>query len=781
MAVDVFADMNPPQREAIAQLDGALLVVAGAGSGKTRVITHRIANIIQHGTRPDRILAITFTNKAAGEMTERVERMLGLRTPWITTFHSAGLRMLKLVPEKLGMAHPFTVLDVDDQKKLLRRVVDSLGLDPKVYEPKKVAWRLSQWKNRLLPPDKISPGDERDVDLQTIYRRYLELTHEECVLDFDDLLMRPVQLLREDPAWAEELRVRFPYILIDEYQDTNHAQYELVRILGAHGNVCATGDPDQAIYGWRGADYQNIMSFSKDFAGCRTIKLEQNYRSTGLILQAAQAVVENNHERLDKTIFTANAPGEPLRIITVDDEQDEAMAVAAAVDRLRREGRRLGDIAIFYRTNVLSRIVEEYLIRRGIPYRLVGGTRFYDRAEVKDLLSYLKLMINPRDLSALNRIVNVPRRGVGERTLELLREMAWDEGVAPLEVLMTPDLLERVAVGRARKPLCALARDLARLLALDRADAGDCVERVLDCIPLEDHHLDHDPELGLERCANLREVQTAAEQFTAAGGGGLEAFLDHISLLTSEDERRSHGTDQLTLMTLHASKGLEFPVVFIIGVEQGLLPLLYEGRGCDYEEERRLMYVGITRAMEQVYLSHTVTRSQYGRSQRNPPSMFLAEIPDDCIEHRQRARRGGDSRAAAGPSYPADSLAHLLSGGEPVPDGEAVPSRPSDLNDLRGQGLLTSGAALRSALRGRGVDVGTAAGRREEAEREREPIALAGDPYLAGQQVMHAVFGAGRVLRLEGSPDDRRILVDFERVGVKELIARLAGGNLRAI
>ncbi|MFW5830356.1 MAG: ATP-dependent helicase, partial [Planctomycetota bacterium] len=396
MPIDVLGGMNPNQARAVAHIDGSLLVVAGAGSGKTRVITHRIANLIQHDVRPDRLLAITFTNKAAGEMQERVLKLLGLHTPGICTFHSAGLRILKVEHEAAGLPEQFTIVDQDDQRTLLRALIKEGKLQD-ILDERYVGWQISQWKNDLRRPDDVHVADEREDDVLRLYRRYHDLMREDHLLDFDDLLMLPVQLFSGDEQLRKRWCERFPYILIDEYQDTNKAQYQLVRLLGSHGNVCATGDPDQAIYGWRGADINNILDFERDFPGCTTVLLEQNYRSTKTILQAAQAVVEHNQQRKDKRIFTDNDQGRPITLITVDDHYEEAKAIAIRCGSLHeREGRDYGDIAVFFRTNAQSRVLEEEFIRRDIPYILIGGTRFYDRREIRDMLAYLRLLVNPR-------------------------------------------------------------------------------------------------------------------------------------------------------------------------------------------------------------------------------------------------------------------------------------------------------------------------------------------------------------------------------------------------
>lgn len=762
MPVDVFANMNPRQREAIAHLEGPLSVIAGAGSGKTRVITHRIANLIQHGIRPDRILAITFTNKAAGEMKERVLALLGIKTPWITTFHSAGLRLLKLEQANLGFAHPFTVMDEDDHSRLLKRLIKELKIDPEDHPPNQLRWQISYWKNRMLTPDKVQAGEDQLV-AKRLYQRLDEVCKEECLADFDDLLLKPVLLLRGDDQLLAKYQERFPYILIDEYQDTNPVQYELVKLLGGHRNVCATGDPDQAIYGWRGADIENILRFEQDFPGCKTVLLEQNYRSTKLILRAAQTVVEHNTRRKDKTIFTANEDGERLILITVDDQDDEAAAVAAAVERRFREGTPLKDMAVFYRTNAQSRVLEDWIRRRSIPYRIVGGTRFYERREVKDLLAYARLLINPRDSTSLERIINVPRRRIGDAALDLLRDVAHAEGVSLYEVLATPDLLERVAIGRNARPLQDFAALLKKLARLDPGQPMDCLKAILNQTGLEEFHLNDDPEQGPERVANLQETVTAAEPFQGEGAGaaGLEDFLDHVALLTSADDGRDQKEDQLVLMTLHAAKGLEFPVVFIVGCEQGMLPLARNNQPCDYEEERRLMYVGITRAMRRLYLSRAVVRSQYGRTVRNAPSMFLAEIPDGCIEHHDKSgrRTRGYADSQPGPMYPKASPAHRSSGDASFANLEAALAA----------GTVTSGAALRAALASRG---------------NTEAAALGGHAIdvatlAVGDRIVHQVFGAGAVAELRGQGDGRMAVIAFDRSGRRELMLSFAAGRMR--
>jgi len=759
MPVDVLSGMNPRQAEAVAHINGPLLVIAGAGSGKTRVITHRIANLIQHDVRPDGILAITFTNKAAGEMQERVQRLLGLQTPWICTFHSMGLRILKMEYKAAGLADHPVIIDDNDQRTLYKGIIKENGWEEEI-NPRAACWQISAWKNKLLTPNDISPGSDQEDVLKRCYQRYHELIRERNLLDFDDLLLLPVQMLRNNPELRARYQERFPYILIDEYQDTNSAQYEVVRLLGAHQNVCATGDPDQAIYGWRGADIRNILHFERDFPGCKTVLLEQNYRSTSLILQAAQGVVEHNLERKDKTCFTANGAGEALNLITVDDEKDEAMAIAVRCQKLHERGRPLHEMAVFYRTNAQSRILEEEFIRREIPYQLIGGTRFYERLEVRDVLSYLRLLVNPREIMSFERIVNVPARRIGKKTMNQLRDFCGNEGISFHELFSKDDLLDRVAVGRSARTLRDFALFWRRWQRSDRSDPAGCIHQLIDVTALDEHYRNRDPgDIGEARILNIEELISAAE-----GHNDVEAFLEHVALFTNTDRRTQ--LDQVILMTLHASKGLEFPVVFISGCEQGLLPLIHKGREADIEEERRLMYVGITRAMEELYLSRAVCRQTMGEFKRNPPSMFLSEIPDECIAHRNRSgRKPPPVKTSDGPRYPSDSRAGALLGGKVT---------GNTLERLQAAGTLTTGAALLDAVRAGGA-TGSSVTKPRPSE---EPVIFDTDPYLPGDRIEHALFGPGTVIECKGREAARDVVITFDEGGMKKLQLAFAGKHL---
>ncbi len=773
MAVDVYAGMNPEQRQAVAHLDGPLLVVAGAGSGKTRVITHRIANLVQHGVHPTRILAITFTNKAAGEMKERVWKLISLETPWITTFHSAGLRMIKREWARLGFREAPTVQDRDDLERTYRRIYEELKLDPRQIDPRLVMHQISTWKNQVVDIERHEPRGDIEVEARRCWQVWSRLQRDEHLVDFDDLLALPVRMLEADAEAAAAWGERFSHILIDEYQDTNLAQYRLIRALGGQRNVCATGDPDQAIYGWRGADFKNLMRFPEDFAGCAVVKLETNYRSTRTILRAAQGVIEHNVERMDKTIRTDNPDGRPITLVAVDTEQDESWAVAAAIERLcEREGRRRGDIAVFYRANAQSRGLEDALRRRGIAYRLVGGTRFYDREEVRHVLAYLRLLANPADRTSFLRIANVPARGLGETALDQLLAVADDEQVGPIDVLTTDALLDRVAIGRATRPMREAARLWRSLRALPLGDPAACVRGIIELTGLAEHYRrTEEPEKAEERVGNITEVISAADDFRAGYPAlGVPGFLDQAALNGGEDRAGADDADRVTLMTLHAAKGLEFPVVFITACEDGILPLSRQGGIADLEEERRLMYVGITRAREELYLSRARTRMLYGRTNQNEPSRFLGEMPTDCFTSRDRTTREPVEPPAHGASALARARALGLVSGATLRRRDGAAPAAEDDDDA---GLHHESAAAKAAATKR-------RNRRIAAEADATPHILDDDPYRPGQRIVHRVFGPGTVRAMHGPAGGRTIAIDFDdpATGAKDLAMTFAADKL---
>ncbi|NLF18717.1 MAG: UvrD-helicase domain-containing protein [Lentisphaerae bacterium] len=637
---DILDQLTEAQRAAVTHMEGPLLVVAGAGSGKTRVVTRRIAHLIQRGVWPNQILAMTFTNKAAREMVERVQSLTGQRPPWVGTFHSACARFLRRDIEVLGDGRTgqFTIYDDDDQLSIIKLCMKEAGVDPHELTPSAVRARLSRAKCAGVDPD----GLEADPDWQSrqvvgLYRDYERRLRELNAVDFDDLLLLTVRLLQEHPARRDVYHSRFRYILVDEYQDTNHLQYLLMRLLtGPEQNVHATGDPDQSIYSWRGAEYRNIMEFQKDFPKATLIRLEQNYRSTQLILNAANELIRFNTERIEKDLFTENDSGVPTQVVHTATDRDEADWVAQRVQALRLEGVRLRQMAVFYRTNAQSRPLEERLMSAGVPYQLIGGTRFYHRQEVKDVLAHLQLMVNPRDAVALQRVAGCRSTGVGPKTVEAVVRQSADEGVAVLDLLADPAFPTRFR-GRCNARLAAFAAWCRGLRDLPRRPVGDAVAAVVEHSGLLPHLAERqgrDP-LALDRQENIAAMVDRAREFEHEHpDAALEAFLEEVALVADVDSH-DPDSDVLSLMTLHACKGLEFPYVFIVGVEEGYLPhqnVIDYGTAPDIEEERRLLYVGITRARRAVALLHAEDRFLWDRASTRVPSRFLSELPSDEVE-----------------------------------------------------------------------------------------------------------------------------------------------------
>src|SRR3954454_3520229 len=637
-----LAELNPAQREAVLATEGPVLVVAGAGSGKTRVLTYRIAHLVAAvGVKPQEILAITFTNKAAGEMRERLGGVVGeiSRTMWVLTFHSACGRVLRREAPRLGYRSNFTIYDQADQVRLVKQCLEELDRDPKRFVPRGIHSQISNSKNLLISPEdykaRISSFyDQTVADVYDLYQRRLFASN---AVDFDDLLMLTVQVLELFPEARPRWQKAFRYVLVDEYQDTNHAQYRLLQLLaGEHKNVFAVGDPDQSIYAFRGADIRNILEFERDFGGARQIALEQNYRSTNSILRAANAVISENRERKPKNLWSELGEGDPVRVIEVEDEHAEARFVASEIAGLVDEGFAGSEIAIFYRTNAQSRVVEDTLVRQEIPYQVIGGPRFYERAEIKDAIAYLQVIDNPADAISLTRIANRPRRGIGDASLARLQTYADAHGLPLWEALEHP---EEAGCGGA--PLKAIDR-FRTFMQSSMAGAGELtvpelLERVLD----QSGYLESlEAERTIEaqgRMENLMELVGVAREYQeSAENPSLSEFLQQISLFSDQDaieEERS----LVTLMTLHNAKGLEFRAVFLIGMEEGVFPHSRSIEEQGLEEERRLCYVGLTRAQERLVLTHAAARSLWGSRGYNLPSRFLDELPQEEIE-RDRLR-----------------------------------------------------------------------------------------------------------------------------------------------
>jgi DNA helicase II / ATP-dependent DNA helicase PcrA len=651
-----LADLNEAQREAVLQTEGPLLVVAGAGSGKTRVLTYRVAHLIRTcGVKPNEILAITFTNKAAGEMRERLERMLGgtARAIWILTFHAACGRILRREAERLGYRSTFSIYDDQDQVRLVKACLEELGKDPKRFSPRGIHAQISRMKNELVLPEEAlarvaSFWDQTVAETYDVYQRRL---HASNAVDFDDLLMLTVEVLRRFPDALERWRKAFRYVLVDEYQDTNHAQYRLLQLLGGeHGNVCAVGDQDQSIYAFRGADIRNIVEFERDFPGTRVVTLEQNYRSTNNVLRAANAVIEQNTERKPKRLFSELGEGDPVRVIEVEDEHAEARFVAAEIAGIIDGGASASEIAVFYRTNAQSRVLEDVLVRQDVPYQVIGGPRFYERAEIRDATAYLSVLVNPQDATSLLRIANRPRRGIGDTSIARLVTHAEATGKTLFQAMADP---EAAAVSPAScRSIRAFHATMESLMALSQElHADELLERVLEKAGIVEAL---EAERTIEargRLENLQELVGVAREYRQqAEEATLAGFLQDISLVSDQDTI-SDDRGLVTLMTLHNAKGLEFRAVFMIGMEEGVFPHARSIEEQGVEEERRLCYVGMTRAMERLTLTHTMSRSLYGRREYNLASRFLDELPREVERERLRPSSwsGYGSPASAAP------------------------------------------------------------------------------------------------------------------------------------
>ena len=637
-----LADLNPAQREAVLTTEGPLLVIAGAGSGKTRVLTYRVAHLISAcGVKPNEILAITFTNKAAGEMKERLEGLLGdtARAIWILTFHAACGRILRREAPRLGYRSNFTIYDSADQVRLTRQCLEELERDPKRFVPRGIHAQISNAKNQLVGPDEYLSrvSSFYDQTVAEVYQLYQRRMHGSNAVDFDDLLMLTVEVLERFPDALARWRKAFRYVLVDEYQDTNHAQYRLLQLLASeHRNICVVGDPDQSVFGWRGANIGNILEFEKEFKGARSVSLEQNYRSTNTILRAANHIIENNRDRKEKNLWSDLGEGLPVHVVETEDEHAEARFVASEIAALVEEGYSGAEVAVFYRTNAQSRVLEDVLVRQGIAYQVIGGPRFYERAEIKDAVAYLQVIDNPFDAVSLTRIANRPRRGIGDASLLRLQQYADAQGMSLFEALGHAE-----EAGVSAAPLRAVQglRTLLQSLAAqaEERSVAEIVELVLE----RSGYLEAlEAERTIEaqgRVENLQELVGVAREYQEqAPEPSLSGFLQEISLYSDQDALRGEQS-LVTLMTLHNAKGLEFRAVFVIGVEEGVFPHARSIEEQGIEEERRLCYVGLTRARERLVLTHTSVRSLWGNRSYNLPSRFLDELPEDGVA-RERLR-----------------------------------------------------------------------------------------------------------------------------------------------
>ncbi|MDQ3892796.1 MAG: DNA helicase PcrA [Actinomycetota bacterium] len=705
----LLESLNPTQLDAVKHTEGPLLILAGAGSGKTRVLTHRIAYLLEEGlAAPEEILAITFTNKAAREMKDRVALLVGpeSRKMWVSTFHSFCARILRAHAQKLGYKREFTIYDQADQVRLVKRCIVELGKDPKRFNPKSFAAQISSAKNVLMSPEDYLRSTEGYIaeNVAEVYDLYQRRLYENNAMDFDDLIMQTVALLEVFPEVRERYQTRFRYIHVDEYQDTNHAQYRLVNILAAaHRNLCVVGDDDQSVYSWRGADIRNILDFERDYPEAKVVKLEQNYRSTQTILDAANAVVANNASRKSKELWTAGPEGERIRIFTAVDEYAEARFVISEIERLMDSGVSPREVAVFYRTNAQSRALEDVLVREGVPYQIVGGVRFYERAEIKDVMAYLSVISNPSDAVALERIINVPKRGLGSTSVARLQDHARRAGITLYEALGEADAVD--LTGGAKKA-CRAVLSLFEgwRVAAQEVPPAELIGAVLDESGYREE-LEAERTIEAEaRLENLEELINAAREYERyEPEPTLDGFLQEQALYSEQDALDTEG-GSVTLMTLHNAKGLEFGHVFVVGMEEGTFPHARSLDEQNLEEERRLCYVGITRAKETLTLSYAKLRSSWGEREYQMPSRFLSEIPEK----------------------------------------------------------LKAGA-IRGTSAGRG-GWGVALPRRSEPERPTSGVAA----YRAGERVRHAKFGVGEVVEA----GEGKVVVRFggqERIFVPEI------------
>jgi DNA helicase-2/ATP-dependent DNA helicase PcrA len=747
---ELLTALNPEQVQAVVHTEGPVLVLAGAGTGKTRVLTHRIAYLLgEKRVAPGEILAFTFTNKAAGEMRQRVTSLLGReeRALWIGTFHATGVRILRREAERLGFSRRFAIYDEEDTLAVTRDAVQRLGVASERVSQRWIRERISRWKTSMVFPEAASEeaADAREREAARVYGEYERALRRADAFDFDDLITKVVLLFGRHPELRESYGRRFRYVLVDEFQDTNNIQMELIEELAsAHRNLFAVGDDDQSIYAWRGASLENILGFDRIYPECRIIRLERNYRSPGIILRAGNALIAHNRGRRGKNLWTEREQGEPVRILTAVNEEEEGYGVVQIILSELQRGTARSEIVLLYRTNAQSRPLEDGLRRGNLPYQLVGGTRFYERREIRDVLAYLKILANPSDDVNLKRILNVPRRGLGERTLEKLQARAAARGVPLLRVIESGEYRGEVHAGTASRleRFHALVADLVG--TVEKAAAPEVVLRVLERIGYMDHLKESEPVSWESRWENVEELAAAAQAFAdSSDDPSLRAFLEEIALLSDVD-RFEEETEKITLMTLHNAKGLEFPVVIITGLEEGLLPHSSSFDDPEeLEEERRLFYVGLTRTARRAYLTSAQSRYRFGSLQHSPPSRFLGEIPEDVLAvhglSHASARAALGTRALEGRR--AAGGTRSLEGWE-SPEGIFSALVPPEMEHQRMPA---------------------------PEDESQEPIT-----FEVGMRVEHPRFGEGTIHRIEGSGTTTKLTILFRGVEAKKVLARYA-------
>lgn len=757
----ILEGLNPAQQEAARVTDGPVLIIAGPGSGKTRTLTHRIAYLLAAGkARPYQVLALTFTNKAAREMKNRIEKLVGreaVRGMWMGTFHSVFARILRVEGDKIGFSKDFSIYDTDDTERILRSQMERYNINSKQFSVRAIRSLISSAKNQMVKPSEYAqlaatPLQERAAQL---YGPYQEMLRKSNAMDFDDLLLKPIELFQKDQETLEKYQTRWRYTHIDEYQDTNHAQYVLAKMLAAkHRNFCVVGDDAQSIYAFRGADIGNILSFQRDYPKAKVVRLEQNYRSTKRILTLADTIIKNNQDQLDKDLWTDNREGDHVVLSEALSERDEAQKVERTIRDLHvRAGHPYSGFAVLYRTNAQSRSLEDALRRGGIPYKIIGGMSFYQRREIKDVLAYLRLIVNPNDTASLRRVINYPTRGIGNKTVERLTEFARNEGITLWQGL------ERVEdsglAARARTAVEKFRFLIAKYAAKATTTPADELARemVKETGILTELRQENTNE-SLMRWENVQELISAIAEFVSTNEGAtLSNFLQEVSLMTDADEEK--GRNSVTLMTLHASKGLEFPVVFITGLEEGLFPLsMASQERKDLEEERRLFYVGVTRAEEHLYLSHARSRFRYGEQQSSVRSRFLDELDTNVIRmesgSRFNAKTNRFSVGGRSTSYEYNEM-------------DAFSYR----RNLSGKKSKSKASSKRNTSR-KAPKAAASSGRRIVYDEEY------GGGIAPGVRVEHHLFGEGKVLSMEGQGPNAKAVIFFKEVGQKKLVLKFA-------
>ncbi len=734
-----LSDLNQVQQNAVKALNGPVMIIAGAGSGKTRVLTYRVAYLISCGVPPYQLLALTFTNKAANEMKERIRKLVGEKASevWMGTFHSMFARILRKEAPLLGYDRSFTIYDSDDAVSAVRRCMERVNLSTQQIPPQAVSSRISSAKNQLIMPGQYAElaRDNLDEKIGIVYEEYVKLLQRSNAMDFDDLLVKPIELFRKHPEVLKKYHHRFRFLLVDEFQDTNTAQYQVIKLLAQdHQNICVVGDDAQSIYAFRGADIRNILDFAKDYPTCSTFRLEQNYRSTKNILAAADCLIKFNVDQLRKDLWTDNAVGDSVRLLDCIDDRDEGHQILAALqEEIVAEQRALKDFAILYRTNAQSRSLEDVLRRNGVPYEIVGGIRFYERKEIKDVLGYLRLLVNQKDDESFLRTVNYPGRGIGDTSIEKLQQFAREHSITLFDACGHIGEVEGI-LDRIKKAIEQFRKFIAKYISLrSKVSLSELARSMVDELGILKAYKEEGTAEAMGRWENIQELLSAITEFSDEHPDGtLEAFLEEVSLV-SDIDTWDDTRNVVTLMTLHSSKGLEFPVVFIAGVEEGLLPFYtntIERR--ELEEERRLLYVGMTRAQKRLFLSKTQMRYRFGDVSYASPSRFLAEIGEDRLEVPETRHVRG-----------------------------SIPSERVHRGTAR-----TRGVSERKEAKEELFNADESPNYEDESQEEFE--------IKQGVYVRHEMFGRGKVVRVSGKGESMKVVVDFDDYGVKNLLVKFA-------